>query len=345
MQRITHPSAAAELPSARDYGSAPGYFIQRDVENGIAGTLVTNDWLNAVQEELINVVIAGGGTPNAANLGQVAAAISALIAAAMVPVWNRIGGANGDVAGYIAPDIDALYVPGEYYYGTSTGGTKPSTYGLVKVWRETDRLIYQVAQASSTGRLYSRYINRDSGDGWSDWECPAAAADLALSRQGGVDGNLLEHPAPDIDALYVPGEYYYSPSTAGTKPSDYGLVKVWRESAGTIYQHAQHSGDGRFSTRYYTSGSWTEWHLFAPYLARDGSIVGGPGEQVFAAGSTDFQRGTSYQGDLLTVNGPGVGASHFGEETWWMSMGSWPISGTGDPGDPVIYAGMFVRVA
>jgi len=57
-------------------------------------------------------------------------------------------------------NIDTFTEAGaEGYFGTETLGTKPSTYGLVKVWRETPTIIYQKAQAATDGKWATRYTS------------------------------------------------------------------------------------------------------------------------------------------------------------------------------------------
>lgn len=44
-------------------GNNAGFFEDEDVQNGVPGTIVTADWLNAVQEEILEVIEAAGITP------------------------------------------------------------------------------------------------------------------------------------------------------------------------------------------------------------------------------------------------------------------------------------------
>lgn len=55
MHRIDHPTAVATEPSV-DVVGTPGYFQRRNVLTATPGTRVTRDWLNAVQEELMNAL-------------------------------------------------------------------------------------------------------------------------------------------------------------------------------------------------------------------------------------------------------------------------------------------------
>lgn len=78
MFRIDHPSAAVTLPAVGAVGT-PGYFTIGDPGSGAQATTVTADWANAVQEEIVGVVVGAGLTLDKANNGQLLAAINALI--------------------------------------------------------------------------------------------------------------------------------------------------------------------------------------------------------------------------------------------------------------------------
>lgn len=78
MFRIDDPSAATVLPSPSAAGSE-GYFTEGDPSVSTPATLVRADWLNAVQEELRAIVVAGGLTPSKTTLNQVLQAIQNLI--------------------------------------------------------------------------------------------------------------------------------------------------------------------------------------------------------------------------------------------------------------------------
>lgn len=71
---------------------------------------------------------------------------------------------NINVSGY---DIDEVGTPGEYYFGTNTAGNKPSTCGLLKVWRESSGILYQIVQSAdkTPNRMFSRYYDGT----WGPW--------------------------------------------------------------------------------------------------------------------------------------------------------------------------------
>lgn len=78
MHRIDVPSAATSLPAPSAYGT-PGYFQEGNPLTGVDATIVDEDWTNAVQEELVAIVLAAGIALDKTNRGQVLAAIRSLI--------------------------------------------------------------------------------------------------------------------------------------------------------------------------------------------------------------------------------------------------------------------------
>lgn len=78
MYRIDTAGNVPALPVPAALG-APGYF--NPVPGGGAGTVVSADWLNAVQEELANIVAAGGLALDKTNAHQVLAALQVIFGA------------------------------------------------------------------------------------------------------------------------------------------------------------------------------------------------------------------------------------------------------------------------
>lgn len=107
------PSSIVARPVAAPVVN-PGYFTRGNAGLGQAATIVTDDFLNTVMDELLNVVTAAGLTPNKSNNGQLGAALRAVfcpffagftasgtwtapagITRAMVRVWGAAGGGGG----------------------------------------------------------------------------------------------------------------------------------------------------------------------------------------------------------------------------------------------------------
>lgn len=79
MQRIDGLTAAIARPAPAPVSGTPGYFTGGDPAVPLAPTTVSPDWLNAIQEELVGVIIGAGLDLSKADNGQLLAAIRALI--------------------------------------------------------------------------------------------------------------------------------------------------------------------------------------------------------------------------------------------------------------------------
>ncbi|QOK96357.1 phage tail protein [Ralstonia pseudosolanacearum] len=62
-------------------------------------------------------------------------------------------------------DLNALVAPGEYYY-TSDNANAPSGHGVLKVWRESATVVFQIVH-SSDNEVFTRY--RASSGTWTAW--------------------------------------------------------------------------------------------------------------------------------------------------------------------------------
>jgi len=83
MYQIDNSSASSTQPGSTSPGT-PGFFTDGNPAAGVAATILPAEWLNAVQQEIINAIEAAGLTPNKASFTQLTAAIRAL---AYAP-WN-----------------------------------------------------------------------------------------------------------------------------------------------------------------------------------------------------------------------------------------------------------------
>jgi len=81
MHRIDSLHAVEELPVFEAVGDIAGYFTEGTPSLGIEATEVKGDWLNAVQEELLAIIVAAGGTPTKGTNTQVRDAILSLLSA------------------------------------------------------------------------------------------------------------------------------------------------------------------------------------------------------------------------------------------------------------------------
>lgn len=103
MQRIDHATAVGSPPTPAAPGT-PGYFTEGSP--GVTpATVVTDDWLNLVQEELMAIVLAASLTPSKTDSDQVLEAIQLLIGAGSIP--GAIGGLGMTMNGSdLLHDID-----------------------------------------------------------------------------------------------------------------------------------------------------------------------------------------------------------------------------------------------
>lgn len=79
MQRIDGPTAARARPAAGPVSGTPGFFTGGDPAIPTAPTTVSVDWLNAIQEEIVAVIVGAGLDLSKADNAQLFAAIRALI--------------------------------------------------------------------------------------------------------------------------------------------------------------------------------------------------------------------------------------------------------------------------
>jgi hypothetical protein len=98
MYRIDNATVATTLPTPRIVGPNPNGFFTRGAPGVTAATIVDDDWLNAVQEEISHVVEAAGLTLDKTNPHQLTLAVEALIASAGGASFYDIeAGANGKI--------------------------------------------------------------------------------------------------------------------------------------------------------------------------------------------------------------------------------------------------------
>jgi len=81
--------------------TADGKFTEGNPTTGVPATTVTADWCNAVQDEIINVLLEAGIEPTKSNSAQLVAAIKSLIAGGGVSV-TATGVSVADVGNFFA---------------------------------------------------------------------------------------------------------------------------------------------------------------------------------------------------------------------------------------------------
>jgi hypothetical protein len=84
MFRIDGSTAVGGFPAPATPGT-PGYFSDGNPTSGAPATIVSADWLNGVQEELMSVVTGAGLTPDKTSVTQLLTAIQTIAAAVASP--------------------------------------------------------------------------------------------------------------------------------------------------------------------------------------------------------------------------------------------------------------------
>src|SRR4051794_18731044 len=78
MHRIDSAGTAAALPAPAAVGATVGFFTEGNAGVGTPATLISGDWLNAVQEELVNVILGAGIALDKTKRDQLLSAIRTL---------------------------------------------------------------------------------------------------------------------------------------------------------------------------------------------------------------------------------------------------------------------------
>jgi hypothetical protein len=84
--RIDSTGTAAALPTPGALGLTVGYFTEGDPTSATPATVVSADWLNAVQEELAYVIEQAGITLDKTSRTQLKSAIDKLVGVSSTPV-------------------------------------------------------------------------------------------------------------------------------------------------------------------------------------------------------------------------------------------------------------------
>jgi hypothetical protein len=111
MFRIDNASSVASLPTPATAGTE-GYFTGGNPGTGTPPTILPADWLNMVQAELENIVLAASLTPSKTTYNQVLTAIQSLIASGIVTnVYTggtTTGSANAQAVATVSPSASSF---------------------------------------------------------------------------------------------------------------------------------------------------------------------------------------------------------------------------------------------
>ncbi|MFL9907359.1 gp53-like domain-containing protein [Paraburkholderia sp. RL17-337-BIB-A] len=103
------PTAVSTLPTPASAGT-PGFFTGGNPAGGQPATLVDADWLNMLQQELLNIVTAGGLTPSKTTYNQVLSAIKRIGQNTLV--LTDTGNANAYAAANPVPLVVGTWADG-----------------------------------------------------------------------------------------------------------------------------------------------------------------------------------------------------------------------------------------
>ncbi|HET6606754.1 MAG TPA: hypothetical protein VFG62_08810 [Rhodopila sp.] len=215
MQRVTDPSVATALPPVNSTGS-PGYFTDGDTTGGVSATIVTQDWLNGVQEELVGLVEGVGETPSMTTLTQVAQAIRRY-AGGNVTTVDASTTLTADNAGLVLVNASAGNVVITMPAVAGAGGIR-----LPFAFMRTDESVNTVTvETASTDTIWPSGTSSISvaglgqltliGNGSSQWlnsgrsaPGPVVSLTAAATLTAANNGALVEQSAPSTITTTMP---------------------------------------------------------------------------------------------------------------------------------------------
>ena len=199
-------------------------------------------------------------------------------------------------------NIDTFIEAGaEGYFDNTTTGTKPSTYGLVKTWREQNQYIYQKAQTSDN-KWATRYSNNGSSN-WGAWRTTAnedGDATRKFKALTGVDADdvVVVSQLPSVpDFFGSTYNYLATGETLTIPPLGVRRIVIIGGGGGTAgYEtgDAQAGGESRLNVQ----GSGT---LVAKALGGNGEAdgLGGPAGTPWQ--TENGRSGVEFNGDYLPL--------------------------------------------
>lgn len=255
MFRIDGPGAVGELPPVREGVSAPGFFGPGNPATGQMSTRVTYEWLNAVQEELVQVIRHAGIEPNKEDNAQLLKALKTIISDSRAEAWRKsmIGAAvmlpspvlpdgymwpDGTLASFEDwPELEEAYKAGKF-----------EGYVLPASATDEDKAVWPgkwVLAADSAGLytprlsgLFARYC------GGTDGDAGAYGADTGREAIGSLAGaaGLFD----DVSGAFslLPEQLAVAAQGAGerARTADFALSRVWgAEHTGTEFAPAHYT--------------------------------------------------------------------------------------------------------
>lgn len=274
-------------------GSVEGQFVDADINNNIAGTKIAADWLNAIQDEMVNVVELSGGTLDKTNTRQFYDAILRSMQQMFVPVYAYSQNANG--AGLtISTLADNQYTPParglNLYLGTvylRRGEPVPAA--------AADYTWLKIINQQVILTAYATNISGSEG--------------LAISTRGGI-GYITPSP---IGKTHVGSAFVQQGDPVPTAAADY----IWREIPGKIRVRLDPLtapvGSGTIALSESVTNFTTIYIIFSSN-SRGGGVVAADYYYYFSAYNQGIQRvgihtdliGGSEEGVEFTADGSSV---------------------------------------
>lgn len=137
MHRIDGQGAAVAMPAFGVVGPVVGFFTEGNPNTSTPATVVTGDWLNALQEEIINVITGAGLTPTKGTNTQLATAISTGVTSSNDEIVLANNVSNTNVTGYSFDGLLFQAVEVEYsLYRKTATPLEVSAFGKLQLlWK------------------------------------------------------------------------------------------------------------------------------------------------------------------------------------------------------------------
>jgi len=261
MFRIDDPTGVAVLPAPEAAGSER-FFFDGDPVNNLPASIVRASFLNMVQEELRNVVLAGGLTPSKTTYNQVLTAIKKLVGTPSIWGKTSTGSANTQLLNPDAPV--AQLVPGlniNFVSGFQNNG--PVTVNISGLGAVQVKKIGPYGQMNFEGGEWQvndlcTVVYDGSVFQWVDTQ--------AYRQNGlGVVQTSGAWPAVDLNTKTISGFYAVAAGSPNAPLNDYGFLQVlaggdvaWKQQ---IFYHLY--SDRFFIRRFINNNAWTAWQEVA----------------------------------------------------------------------------------
>jgi len=247
MYRIDHATGVTTLAAPTAPTATPDrYFFGGNPATGQVATLVEDEWLNMVQEELINAVVAGGLTPDKSERDQLARAIAAIASGAgpsltgyATEIW---------VNGNFLPLAGGTVSPGPVSIGTGPGNRRALQF-LTNIYNRWSLAV--TVAAESGGNAGSNFAIERYNDAGAIIDSPIVigrADGVVTIGNGGLWCNIDAHVGRDLTvgqdltanrdvfARYVASGSLASPGA--------GRLRVWPGTGGGACYFGAYNANG-----------------------------------------------------------------------------------------------------